>query len=307
MKYQIMIKMMMMLTTRRKMIAREIAEKFDISQRSVYRYVEELNIAGVPIDIVRGRYGGISLADTYRLPVGYFTRGEYDAAVNALKAMSTQISDDDVICALEKLQRRKKEDRRELSVCCDIIVDGGSWADMGHFSDKMKVCERALKERLCLDIDYISREGEHSRRVIDPYVLIFKQNVWYVYAFCHTRQSFRTFKIGRIKLARFTGGNFVRQEITRDQIPLNFEYTSDKVAEVTLEIKKDALADVEELIGIDNIEPRGDSLTATVYLPDDETLVDKILGYGGKVKVISPISLKEKVHEAALAIAEANG
>lgn len=304
MKYRIMLKMLIMLTTKRKVTAKEIADRFEISQRSVYRYVEELCVAGVPVDVVRGRYGGIVISDTYRLPSGYFTKGEYDAVINALEAMSGQISDENITSALEKLASRKKEDKREISVCGNIIVDGGSWADMGSFSDKMRVCERAVKECACLDIDYISRDGEHTRRVIDPYVMIFKQNVWYVYAFCHSRQDFRTFKIGRIKLARFTGANFEKKEITRDEIPLNFEYTSEQVTSVTLEIKKDALADVEEFIGVDNVEPRGNALIATVALPNDDTLVDKILGYGGKVKVVAPEELKEKVRQTALAIAE---
>lgn len=304
MKYRIMIKMLALLMSRRKVTAKEIADRFEISVRSVYRYVEELNVAGVPVDVVRGRYGGIFIADTFRLPSGYFTRGEYAATVNALTAMLSTVDDEDLVSALEKLQREQKSDRRELAVCGNIIVDGGAWADMGKFPQKMKVCEQAVRESQCLEIDYISRGGEHSKRVIDPYVLIYKQNVWYIYAFCHSRQDFRTFKIGRIKGARFTGRGFVKREITKDEIPLNFEYTSEQLIPVTLSIKKDALADVEEWLGVDNVEPHGNGLTATVSLPDDEMLVSKILGYGGKVKVISPLPLKERVKAAALAIAE---
>lgn len=303
MKYQVMLKMLLMLTTRRQVTAKEIADRFDISQRSVYRYVEELNVSGVPVDVVRGRYGGIFISDTYKIPSGYFTTGEYDAVINALTAMSGQIDDENIASALEKLAKKRKDDNRELSVCGNIIVDGGSWADMGNFSEKMKVCEKAVKNCQSLEIDYISREGEHSRRIIDPYVLIFKQNVWYVYAYCHSRQNYRTFKIGRIKLARFSGGTFERKEIMRKDIPLNFEYSYEQLIDVTLEIKKDAVADVEELVGVDNIEPRGNGLIATVSLPDDETLVSKILSYGGKVKVVAPESLKERVKQTALEIA----
>ncbi len=306
MKYQVMIKMLLLLTSRRKVTAREIAERFEISVRSVYRYVEELNVAGVPIDVVRGRYGGIFIADTFKLPSGFFTRGEYAAVENALTAMLSTMSDKDLISALEKLKRQQKADRRELSVCGNIIVDGGAWADLGKFPQKMKVCEQAVKDSLCLEIDYISRDGEHSKRVIDPYVLILKQNVWYVYAFCHTRQDFRTFKIGRIKGARFTGRGFTKEEIDRRDIPLNFEYTSEQLVPVTLEIAANAVADVEEWLGVDNIEPRGNGLVANVSLPDDGMLVDKILGYGGKVKVVAPAELKKRVRETALAIAAGN-
>ena len=299
MKYQIMIKILMLLLSRRKVCAREIAERYEISVRSVYRYIEELCVAGIPIDVARGRYGGLTIADTYRLPVGYFTKDEYTAAVNALTAMSSQVSDEAVLTALEKLQRQIKSERADTSGSGGIIVDGGTWGDTKKFSDKMAVCERAVNESLCLDIDYISRSGEHSRRIIDPHVLIFKQNVWYVYAFCHTKQSFRTFKIGRIKSARFTGKTFEKREISREEIPLNFGYRSEELIELVLEIDKEKLPDAEEWIGIDNIEPRGKKFVAEVSVPDDDGLVSKILGFGGGVKVVSPAALREKVIAAA--------
>lgn len=299
MKYQIMVKILMLLLSRRKVCAREIAERYEISVRSVYRYIEELCVAGIPIDVARGRYGGLTIADTYRLPVGYFTKDEYTATVNALTAMSSQVSDEAVLTALEKLQRQIKSERADTSVSGGIIVDGGTWGDTKKFSDKMAVCERAVNESLCLDIDYISRSGEHSRRIIDPHVLIFKQNVWYVYAFCHTKQSFRTFKIGRIKSARFTGKTFEKREISREEIPLNFGYRSEELIELVLEIDKEKLPDAEEWIGIDNIEPRGKKFVAEVSVPDDDGLVSKILGFGGGVKVVSPATLREKVIAAA--------
>ena len=294
-----MIKILMLLLSRRKVCAREIAERYEISVRSVYRYIEELCVAGIPIDVARGRYGGLTIADTYRLPVGYFTKDEYTAAVNALTAMRSQVSDEAVLTALEKLQRQIKSERADTSVSGGIIVDGGTWGDTKKFSDKMAVCERAVNESLCLDIDYISRSGEHSRRIIDPHVLIFKQNVWYVYAFCHTKQSFRTFKIGRIKSARFTGKTFEKREISREEIPLNFGYRSEELIELVLEIDKEKLPDAEEWIGIDNIEPRGKKFVAEVSVPDDDGLVSKILGFGGGVKVVSPAALREKVIAAA--------
>lgn len=299
MKYQIMVKILMLLLARRKATAREIADRYDISIRSVYRYVEELAVAGIPVDVARGRYGGITIADTYRLPVGYFTKEEYSAAVNALTAMSSQVSDEAVLTALEKLQRQIKSENADRSVSGSIIVDGGTWGDTKNFADKMSVCERAVEESLCLDIDYISRSGEHSRRIIDPHVLIFKQNVWYVYAFCHTKQDWRTFKIGRIKNARFTGKTFEKRRITREEIPLNFRYRAEELAEICLEIEKDKLPDVEEWLGIDNIEPRGNKFIAEVAVPDDEGLVSKILGFGGGVRVLAPEQLKQRVIEAA--------
>ncbi|MGN0817923.1 MAG: helix-turn-helix transcriptional regulator [Candidatus Coproplasma sp.] len=294
-----MIKILMALLTKRKICAQEIADRYDISVRSVYRYVEELSVAGIPVDVKRGRYGGITVSDTFKLPAGYFTREEYASAINALRAWATQVNDPDAVSAAEKLERQQKIDKRDLTVCGNVIVDGGTWGDMGKFSEKMKACEKAVNECLAMEIDYLSRGGEHSRRIIDPHVLILKQNVWYVYAFCHTKQEFRTFKIARIKKAWFTGATFEKKPVSKDEIPLDFYYSNEQLIDVVLRIEPDALADVEEWLGIDEVEPRGNALAAQVSLPDDSFLVNKILSFGGAVKVISPKSLDERVKAAA--------
>jgi len=304
MKYNVMLKILMLLLQKRKLTATEISRRYEVSVRTVYRYIEELIVCGVPIDVARGRYGGITIADTFRLPTGYFTREEYAATINALNAMASQISDESITSAREKLESRQKNEKLEMSVCGNVIVDGGSWGNSVKFSEKMQVCEQAVNESKSLIIDYFSRGGEHSKRVIDPHVLILKQNVWYVWAFCHTKQEFRTFKIGRIKSASFTGKTFKKKEFTRDDIDLDFRHTKEDFIEVTLSIGKNSLADAEEWLGIDNVEPRGDGFIATLTLPDDEVLVNKILSYGGAVKVDAPAELKQRVREAARKIAE---
>ncbi len=304
MKYNVMLKILMLLLQKRKVTATEIARRYEVSVRSVYRYVEELIVCGVPIDVTRGRYGGLTIADTFRLPAGYFTREEYSATVNALDAMASQISDESLISAREKLESRKKQEKLELSVCGNVIVDGGTWGDVVKFSDKMGVCEQAVNDCKCLLIDYISREGEHSKRVIDPHVLIFKQNVWYVWAFCHTKQEFRTFKVGRIKSSSFTGKTFKKKEFTRSDVNLSFKRDDYELIDVTFVIKKNSLPDAEEWLGIDNIEPRGNGFVANLTLPDDGVLVNKILSYGGAIKVEQPAELKERVKAVAKRIAE---
>lgn len=301
MKYRTMMKILATLLSRKKITAAELAERYEVSQRTIYRYIDDLSVAGIPVEVMRGRYGGITISDAFRLPAGYFTREEYNATRSALDAWAAQVGDEAAVSALEKIERQQKNDKRELAVCANIIVDGGVWGDMGAFTEKMKLCERAVNDRACLEIDYISREGEHSRRVIDPYVLILKRNVWYVYAFCHTKQEFRTFKIGRMKKVFMTGGHFERREISREDIPLNFTYSSEDMTKLTLEIERSALADAEEWLGVDAIEPRGNALICEISLPR-EGLANKILSFGGAVKVLAPAGLAEQIKDIAARI-----
>ena len=224
MKSQIMIEILILLLSGKTITASKIADRYEISVRSVYRYVDDLSLCGIPVYVTRGRYGGIKIADTYRLPSGFFTNGEYTATINALTAMLSQVSDKNLSTALEKLQIQQKSEKRELAVCGNIIVDGGTWGGSKKFSEKMRICELAVNEGKSLYIDYISRDGEHSKRVVDPHTLIYKQGIWYVYAFCHTKQTFRTFKIGRIKSASFTGETFVKKAVSREETDLSFNY-----------------------------------------------------------------------------------
>lgn len=303
MKYNVMFNILMLLLRKKKVTAAELAERYEVSIRSIYRYIDELAVCGVPIDATRGINGGIKIADTYRLPSGFFTKDEYAVTLNALDAMASQISDENLHSAKRKLISTQKNGERDLSVCGNIIVDGGTWGDSDKFSEKMMIFERAVNENESVFIDYYSREGEHSKRVIDPYVLIFKQNIWYVWAFCHNKLTFRTFKIGRVKSASLTGKKFDKKPFTREDIDLDFHYRDDELTEVTFEIEKASLADAEEWLGIDNVEAHGKSFIATVSLPDDDILVNKILSYGGNIKVLNPPELKEKVKKTAAKIA----
>ena len=94
MKFSILLEMVFDLLAKRKVTAVYFAEKFDISVRTVYRYVDDLTLAGVPIQVVRGRDGGICISDSYKLPKGFMTKEEYESAIDALETMYSQLPDE---------------------------------------------------------------------------------------------------------------------------------------------------------------------------------------------------------------------
>ena len=299
MKFQIMLKILFRLLKARKASAAQMARDFGVSERSIYRYAEELSISGVPIDIIRGRNGGICLPDTFRLPANFFTREEFAAAVNALTALYEQLPDEAVKDALEKLLRQQKSDSRDLALSGNILVDSGTWGDAYSFSDKLKLLEDATEGCSCLDLSYIDRGGKESRRTVEPHLLIYKQNIWYVYAWCRKRGDFRLFKVGRVRSARKTGEIFPRREIDRANLPLKFNFENAPLAEVRFSVQKKALPDVEEWLGMDNIRVDGENITAEATLPQGEVLLSKIMSFGDGVRVLSPAALAKEVQARA--------
>lgn len=299
MKFQSMLRILFVLLKKRRSNAAELAASCGVSERSVHRYLEELIVSGVPIDIIRGRNGGIFLPDTYKLPENFFTKDEYAAAVNALGALYEQMRDETVKSALDKLLSQQKSDSRNLTLSGYILVDSGTWGDAYDFSDKLKVLEEAAEQAECLDILYIDREGRESRRTIEPHLLVYKQNIWYIYAWCRARNDFRLFKAARIRSARRTGEIFARREIDRAKLPLKFNFENKDLIDVRFSVQKKSLPDVEEWLGIGNIRVDGENITAEATLPGGEVLLSKILAFGDGVQVLHPESLAKEIRKRA--------
>lgn len=299
MKYQIMMDIFFTLLTRKLVSAKELAERNEVSVRSIYRYVDELCIAGIPIQIRSGRGGGIFLPDSFKLPVNYMNGDEYRAAIDAMKAMRGQIEDKALDSAIEKLTRQVKEETSDSAFTGDVIVDSSSWGDY-RFNKKIKLLQKSIQNCELLEIEYVSRAGERTVRKIEPHVLVYKQNIWYVYAYCRKRKDFRLFKVGRIRAIAAEEKTFTRRNFTREDIPLQFIQEKAERIAVKLEISPAALPDAEEWLGIDCIcrTPDG-KITAEVTLPDDDGLIDKLLSLGRGIKVIYPQKVRHALTEAA--------
>lgn len=304
MKYQTMIDMLFTLLLRRRVSAGELAARYDISVRTVYRYIDEMTVAGIPIDVARGANGGIYISDAYKLPKGYMTREEYDRAIGAMQAMESELHDPALESAIRKLSAKAKEERRDGAITGNILVDSGTWGSERKFSEKLSLLERATAEREALEIDYVARDGKHSRRTILPHLLVYKQNIWYVYAFCRMRGAFRLFKVGRMRSIVKTGEFFEPMPFSRDDVPLSFWTDTQQSVEAKFALSPEVLPFAEEWLGIENVYEADGKYYADAVLPDDDSLVEKILSAGAGFKVLSPASLAERVKQEAKKIIE---
>ncbi len=300
MKFAILLAILFDLLSKRKVTATYLAEKHEISPRTVYRYVDLLSMT-VPVYVKRGRNGGICISDNYKLPVGFMTKEEYESAIEALTAMYSQLPEERFLSVMRKLSAQLKSESRDLTLSGElgsIVVDGGTWGDTRNFSEKIRIVQDALKETEVLDVEYRSRSGEKTQRKIEPHVLVFKQGVWYVYAFCHKQRAFRLFRLGRIFSAIKTGETFRKRKITREEIPLNY-WTSEKTVDARFVVHEKGFVDALDWLGVENLQQRNGKWYADVTLPDDESLVRKIVSLGDGIQVLEPSELRERVKTEA--------
>ena len=282
--------------------ADELAQKYEISVRSVYRYMAMLSEGGVPIESCLGRGGGWRIVENYKLKATYFTQDEYERLLFCLQSFSLQ--DDVTRQATQKLQGLYRSHSNATVLKSEhCIVDSGDTA-LGELIGTISDC--IAQKRLC-HIEYHSKEGVDTVRVVEPYCLILKDGAWYVYCFCRLRRGFRYFKVSRIvKLElgeRFSGRAYdgVDSSVIKTDVLKGKE-----MCDVLLTVESNALSACEEWLGVNSVAKVGESFLARATLPYDEILINRILSLGDGVRVEKPQRLREAVIERCKSIQNMN-
>ena len=303
MKFELMLSVLFELLSKKCVKAQYLADKFEVSVRSIHRYVNALEMAGVPIYTLRGSNGGFAIIDTYRFSSSFMTEKEFTETINALTAICDSVPNKVLSSAINKLKSVIKNESSALNLKSgNLIIDAGPWGDAVGYKTKLTVIQRSIEECKKLYVKYHDRNGDVSERIIEPHVIVFKQGLWYVFAYCNLRNEFRFFKTGRIEQANVLDEKFTRHDLSKVEMPLNFWENSIETTDVMLEIDKSCLSDVEEWLGIENVKIINNKHIANVKLPYDNGLVTKIMSYGSGIKILSPISLAEDVKNCALDI-----
>ncbi len=171
--------------------AEELARQFEVSVRTIYRDVERLSMAGIPVYARKGKNGGISLTERFVLDKMVISQEEQKRILAALVSLrETGASEEEVI--LQKLGTFFKADVPDW-----VAIDFSDWS--GRRQELFEQIRRAILERRILEFDYYGQYGEMSRRTVEPVQLLFKEYTWYVRAFCRKRRALRLFKVLRMK------------------------------------------------------------------------------------------------------------
>lgn len=298
MKYEIMLSILFDMLSKKTVKAAYLADKYGISVRTVHRYIASMEAAGVPVYTVRGNGGGFSIIDTYKLPATFMTEAEFEHTINTLSALNTGLTDKVLSSAITKLKAVRKNEYSGFDIKSgNLVIDGGPWGDTVGYKSKLNVIRKCIDERLQLNITYHDRNGEITERTIEPHVLVFKQGLWYVYAFCRLRNDFRFFKTGRIAAAKITSVHFERQDVSDLMLPFDSWFTGVETISVAMQVEKSCLSEIEEWLGVENVNEENGGFVARANLPDDEGLLSKIMSYGNGLKVLEPKSLKDKIKD----------
>ena len=297
MKYEIMTRMLFDLLSKKSVKATYFASKYEVTTRTVYRYIDELSLAGVPIESTRGATGGFKIMDGFKLSASYLTESEFEVVINSLSAINNEVHGEVLSSAITKLKATKRGVSAVNVKTGNLVIDAGAWCDSAGYKDKLSLINGAIDGCQVLKFTYHDRNGSQSVRFAEPHTILFKEGTWYVYAFCRLREEFRFFKVGRMTDISLTDEVFARKDLP-SALPFENWYEHSSLIDVKLEVKSQTLFAVEEWLGVENIHQEKGVFYATASLPDEDSLVGKILSFGVGVKVLAPESLKNKIKKA---------
>ena len=297
MKYEIMIRILFDLLSKSVVSASYLASKYEVTTRTVYRYIDSLSLAGIPVETVRGFNGGYKIAAHFKITTGFLTAKEYEIVLSTLSSFCEEVGNKDLESAIDKLKSVKRNHGLNLK-SGNLVIDAGPWSDTAGYKEKLTALSHATDESLVTNIIYHSRNGEVSERLIEPHVIAFKEGMWYVYAYCKTRQDFRFFKVSRIAGFVITDTKFSRRDLP-NELPFGGWYENAQRITVEFSISQEVVSDVIEWLGVENVIKAEDGFYAKVSIPDDGGLVTKIMSFGKGVKVLAPNSLIDRIKQTA--------
>jgi len=281
-----------LLLQKKKVKAKELAEYFEVSLRTIYRDIEDINRAGIPIISFPGGNGGIAIADGFTLDRNVFTQEEIKNIIFGLKGLESVASGSQIRNLLDKFPQ---EQNQYMHCDPDLVIDLASHYK-NSLSEKISLLREAIHARRVVEFEYYSKNG-HTCRQFEPYFITFKWSAWYVFGHCRLRDDFRLFKLNRLTKLALTEILYEFREIPQNQRDLEAFY-------LDLENRRYAILLLDhnlEYIAVDEYGPDSykvvneDMIITRWDYVNQQEMVKKILGLGSSARVIAPPDLVEAV------------
>lgn len=300
-KIERLLAIIVLLLNRRKVTAKELAEHFEVSIRTIYRDIATLNGAGIPVISSQGQAGGLAIPDGYKLSRQLLTARDLEAMLATLRGVNQALANRDLQRIIETLDSLlpKGDEPASVPVHRPLIIDITPWGPSVTPEQTIQTLQQAVDGALLLDFSYTDSSGQVSRRTVEPHSLVFKGYAWYVVAYCRLRRDFRLFRLSRISAPYLRGESFVRRDLGDIKRFLRFD--CGPTLPVVLRFSQSVRAKVEEYLPGAELECEDNHhIIAHLELPDDPWLFSFILGFGADVEIIAPRAWRKRVQKILL-------
>ncbi|KUO53599.1 MAG: transcriptional regulator [Desulfitibacter sp. BRH_c19] len=306
MKVDRLISIIMILLDKERIGAQELADMFEVSPRTIYRDIDTINMAGIPVRSISGVGGGFEIMPKYKIDNKFFSTADLSAILMGLSGLSNMIRGDELANALAKIKSFIPADRaKDIEIKVNqIYIDLSPWMGNRNIQLYLEIVKTALQESRLLSFEYADRYGNKTTRIAEPYQLVLKNSHWYLQGYCHKRSDYRLFKLSRISNLQMQEETFTPRDYQKPILDFT-EILETMQTKIKIRIHKSVMDRVLDFCSCEDFSPDGNEhyIVSFPFIENDY-YYNILLSFGDKCECLEPLyirtEIKRRIHDIAI-------
>lgn len=305
MKVDRLVSIIMILLDKKRIGAQELADMFEVSPRTIYRDIDAINMAGIPVRGASGVGGGFEIMQEYKVDKKVFSTADLSALLMGLTSLSNMIRGEELVHALAKVKSFIPADRAkdiELKVN-QICIDLSPWTGNSSIQPYFEMIKEALQENRLLTFEYIAHHGNKGVRTVEPYQLVLKNSHWYLQGYCHKRNDYRLFRLSRMSNLQMQEETFTARDYQKPILDFA-EILETMQTKIKIRIHKSIMDRVLDYCTYEDFFTDDDEYYLVNFpFIENEYHYDILLSFGNKCECLEPAhiraEMRRRIHDIA--------
>jgi len=305
MKIDRLVSIIVILLDKQRIGARELADMFEVSPRTIYRDIDTINMAGIPVCSAPGVGGGFEIMQKYKIDKKVFSTADLSAILMGLSNLSMMIRGDELVNALAKVKSFIPADRaKDIEVKANqICIDLSPWIGNRNIQAYLEIIKTSLLESKLLSFEYTDRYGNKTARIAEPYQLVLKDSHWYWQGYCLKRNDFRLFKISRISNLQMLQESFTPRDYQKPTLDFA-DIMATMQNTIKIRIHKSVMDRVLDFCPYEHFSPDGNEHYIVSFpFIENEYYYNILFSFGDKCECLEPLhiraEMKRRIHDIA--------
>lgn len=305
MKIDRLVSIIMILLDKQRIGAQALAQMFEVSPRTIYRDIEAINMAGIPVYSVPGVGGGFEIMQKYKVEKSVFSTADLCALLTGLSSVSSMIRGEELVHALAKVKSFIPADKaKDIELKANqICIDLKPWMGNRNIQPYLKLAQTALQQSKLLWFEYADRYGNKTARTVEPYQLVLKSMHWYLQGYCYERSDYRLFKLARMSNLQMQEGTFVPRDYQKPILDFE-EMVETMQSKIKIRIHQSAMDQVLDFCDLGCFSPDGkEHYIVSFPFIENDYYYNILLGFGDKCECLEPLhirtEIRRRIHDLA--------
>lgn len=305
MKVERLISIIMVLLDKERISAQTLADRFEVSLRTIYRDIDAINMAGIPVRSISGVGGGIEIMPNYKIDRKTFSTNDLSAILMGLSNISNMMQSKELSNALAKVKSFiPANSAKDIELKANqIYIDLSPWMGGRDAQNYLEMIKKALHEKNNLSFDYADRYGNKTTRSVEPYQLVMKNSHWYVHGYCLKRNDFRLFRLFRMSNLQLEDTFFTPRDFEKPQLDFTNEVAT-MVETIQIRIHQSVMDRVLDFCAYEQFAPDGyEHYIVDFPFIENDYYYTILFSFGNKCECLEPqhirTEMKRRVNELA--------